>query len=71
MKGITGYISIREACYKWGASERRITQYRSAGRIPGPTRFGRFRAIPADAKSQLTRGKTGRRSIRHAENRRL
>ena len=50
MNGITGYISIREASYKWGVSERRVTQYCSAGRIPGLTRFGRSWAIPANAK---------------------
>ncbi len=49
MKGITGYISIREASYKWGVSERRVTQYGSAGRIPGLTRFGHSWAIPANA----------------------
>jgi hypothetical protein len=50
MTGITGYISIREASYKWGVSERRVTQYCAAGRIPGVSRFGRSWAIPADAE---------------------
>ena len=50
MAGIAGYISIREASYKWGVSERRVTQYCAAGRIPGLTRFGRSWAIPANAE---------------------
>jgi len=44
------YISIREASYKWGVSERRVNQYISQGRIPGVERFGRSWAIPADAE---------------------
>lgn len=50
--GVTmnGYISIREASYKWGVSERRVNQYCSLGRIPGAERFGRSWAIPSDAK---------------------
>ena len=39
---MNGYISIREASYKWGVSERRVNQYCSLGRIPW--------AIPSDAK---------------------
>ena len=39
MNGIKGYISIREASYRWGVSERRVNQYCAEGRIPG--------AIPA------------------------
>ena len=27
MNGIKGYISIREASYRWGVSERRVNQY--------------------------------------------
>ena len=49
---MNGYISIREASYKWGVSERRVNQYCSLGRIPGAERFGRSWAIPCDAKSQ-------------------
>lgn len=45
-----GYLSIREASYKWGVSERRVNQYITSGRIPGVERFGRSWAIPADAK---------------------
>lgn len=50
MNGITGYISIQEASYKWGVSERRVTQYCAAGRIPGLSHFRRSWAIPADAE---------------------
>ena len=46
MNGIKGYISIREASYRWGVSERRVNQYCAAGRIPGASRFGRSWAIP-------------------------
>ena len=42
MNGIKGYISIREASYRWGVSER--------GRIPGASRFGRSWAIPENAE---------------------
>ena len=45
-----GFISAREASYKWGVSERRVHQYCQAGRIPGVTRFGRSWVIPADAE---------------------
>lgn len=41
MNGIKGYISIREASYRWGVSERRVNQYCAEGRIPGASRFGR------------------------------
>ena len=44
-----GYLSIREASYKWGISERRVNQYVAQGRIPGAERFGRSWAIPDDA----------------------
>lgn len=53
VKGLSrlqGYISVREASYKWGVSERRIHQYCQAGRIPGVSRFGRSWAIHADAQ---------------------
>lgn len=45
-----GFISAREASYKWGVSERRVHQYCQAGRIPGVTRFGRSWVIPAAAE---------------------
>jgi len=49
LSSLQGYISAREASYKWGVSERRVHQYCQAGRIPGVSRFGRSWAIPADA----------------------
>ena len=50
MNGIKGYLSIREASYRWGVSERRVNQYCAEGRIPGASRFGRSWAIPENAK---------------------
>ena len=50
MNGINGYISIREASYRWGVSERRVNQYCAEGRIPGASRFGRSWAIPENAE---------------------
>ena len=44
MNGIKGYISIREASYRWGVSERRVNQYCAEGRIPGASRFGQVDA---------------------------
>lgn len=43
-------ISIREASYRWGVSERRVNQYCAEGRIPGASRFGRSWAIPENAE---------------------
>lgn len=48
-----GYISVREASYKWEVSERRVNQYCTQGRIPGLFRFGRSWCIPADAEKPL------------------
>lgn len=45
-----GYISVREASYKWDVSERRVNQYCTSGRIPGLERFGRSWAIPEDTE---------------------
>ena len=47
MNGIKGYISIREASYRWGVSERRVNQYCAEGRIPGASR-----PIPAAVESR-------------------
>jgi hypothetical protein len=47
---VKDYISVREASYKWGVSERRVNQYCTQGRIPGLTRFGRSWCNPADAE---------------------
>ena len=57
MNGIKGYISIREASYRWGVSERRVNQYCAEGRIPGASRFGRSWAIPkrmADRRNPIS-----------------
>lgn len=53
------YISIREASYKWGVSERRVNQYCTQGRIPGAERFGRSWAIPAAAEKPKDPRKPG------------
>ena len=50
MNGIKDYISIREASYRWGVSERRVNQYCAEGRIPGASRFGRSWAIPENVE---------------------
>lgn len=55
-----GYISIREASYKWDVSERRVNQYLLQGRIPGAERFGRSWAIPADAEKPTDPRRVGR-----------
>ncbi len=55
MNGIKGYISIREASYRWGVSERRVNQYCAEGRIPGASRFGRSWAIPKMRRNRPTR----------------
>ena len=34
MNGIKGYISIREASYRWGVSERRVNQLLRRGADP-------------------------------------
>ena len=43
MNGIGGYISIREAPYRWDVSGRRVNHSCAEGRIPGASRFGRSR----------------------------
>ena len=50
MNGIKGSVSMQEASYRWGVPERRINQSCAEGRIPGASRFERFRALPADAE---------------------
>lgn len=45
-----GYLSVREASYKWGVSERRVNQYCTEGRISGLLRFGRSWAIPENTE---------------------
>ena len=60
MNGIKGYISIREASYRWGVSERRVNQYCAEGRIPGASRFGRSWAIPENAETPYDQRLQGR-----------
>ena len=51
MNGIKGYISIREASYRWGVSERRVNQYCAEGRISGAgPGSGRHGALPENAE---------------------
>lgn len=45
-----GYMSAREASYKWGVSESRVHKLCQAGRIPGLERFGKSWVIPEDAE---------------------
>jgi len=47
---MTGYMSVREASEKWGASERWVQILCSESRIEGVIRFGRSWAIPKDAE---------------------
>ena len=56
-----GYMSAREASYKWGVSESRVHKLCQAGRIPGLERFGRSWVIPADAKKPAD-PRTGRQN---------
>ena len=49
---MNGHISIREASYKWGVSERRVNQYCSLGRIPGQNDLGVRGQFPLTQKSQ-------------------
>ena len=44
-----GYMSAREASYKWGVSESRVHKLCQQGRVPGLERFGRSWAIPDNA----------------------
>ena len=45
-----GYISVKEACEKWGITERVVRQYCSDGRIPGAFITGKTWNIPDDAE---------------------
>ena len=45
-----GYLSARDASYKWGVSESRVHKLCQQGRIPGLERFGRSWVIPEDAE---------------------
>lgn len=46
MNGIKGYISIREASYRWGVSERRVNQYCAEGPYSRRCEDGRCLAAP-------------------------
>ena len=48
-----GYMSAREASYKWGVSESRVHKLCQQGRIPGLERFGRSWVIPANAEKPI------------------
>lgn len=50
MNGIKVEISIREASYRFGVSERRVNQDCAEGRISGASRFGRSWTIPENAE---------------------
>ena len=45
-----GYMSAREASYKWVVSESRVHKLCQAGRVPGVCRFSRSWVIPADTE---------------------
>ena len=55
MNGIKGYISIREASYRWGVSERRVNQYCAEGRISCAARLGVHGRSRKTRKSRPTR----------------
>lgn len=44
------YLSIKQTSEKWGITVRRIQVLCTDGRIPGATKIGSYRAIPADAE---------------------
>ena len=53
-----GYMSVREASYKWGVSESRVHKLCQAGRIPGLERFGRSWVIPENTEKPTDPGKS-------------
>ena len=59
-----GYMSAREASYKWGVSESRVHKLCQSGRILGLERFGRSWVIPEDAEKptdpRLGKSKSGK-----------
>lgn len=48
-----GYMSAREASYKWGVSESRVHKLCQQGRVPGLERFGRSWVIPENAEKPI------------------
>ena len=55
MNGIKGYISIREASYRWGVSERRVNQYCAEGGSPARPGSGAHGRSRKTRKSPPTR----------------
>ena len=58
MSELSGYISVRDASYKWKVSARRINTYCQEGRIDGLLRVEEAGRFPAMQKSLLTHEKT-------------
>ena len=48
-----GYISVKDACEKWGITERVVRQYCEDGRIPGAFITGKSWNIPDDAAEKV------------------
>lgn len=60
------YITIKEASYLWGISERRITKLCNENRIDGAIKFGWSWAIPIDAKKpDDARVKSDKEKVNH------
>ncbi len=59
---IPGYMTINDACEKWGLGNRWINNMCNSGRIPGAQKFGTMWAIPVDTEkpTQDKRVKTGK-----------
>ena len=59
---IQGYMTIKEACEKWGLSNRWVNNMCHNGKIPGAQKFGTIWAIPADMEkpTQDKRVKSGK-----------
>ncbi len=43
------FMSVKEASYRWGVSERWVQKFCVEGRIPNVQKFGRSWMIPKDA----------------------
>ncbi len=55
MNGIKGYISIREASYRWGVSERRVNHIAPRGGSPARPGSGAHGRSRKTRKSRPTR----------------
>ena len=53
------YITIKEACEKWGLGNRIVSLYCSEGRISGVTRKGNLWLIPTNAKRPADNRRSG------------